>query len=252
MSTTDTTQTGGQTSGEPSTHTIGIIGAGNIGSTVAQLAVDAGHRVVIANSRGPETLADLVAQLGEGARAATAAEAAEAGDLVVVTVPLRAYRELPAQQLAGKVVLDTNNYYPDRDGHIAELDDHSATTSELVARHLAGASVVKVFNNIFFVALAALSKPAGDPARAALPIFGDDDDAKAVAVAFLDTLGYDAVDGGPLARSWRAENGRPVYVMPYAKDGDVATPAPADAATVRSLLEAAELNDPDQQPRTLS
>lgn len=235
-----------------SSQTVGIIGAGNIGSTVAKLALDAGHRVVIANSRGPETLADLVAQLGEGARAATAAEAAEAGDLVVVTVPLKAYRELPAEQLAGKVVLDTNNYYPDRDGHIAELDDHSSTTSELVARHLAGSSVVKVFNNIFFIALAALARPAGDPARAALPIFGDDDDAKVTATRFLDGLGYDAVDGGPLARSWRAENGRPVYVMPYAKDGDVSTPAPADAATVRSLLEAAELHDPAQQPKSLS
>ncbi|MBC3760855.1 NADPH-dependent F420 reductase [Quadrisphaera oryzae] len=242
-----TTETPGSSS-----LTVGIIGAGNIGSTLAKLAVDAGHRVVIANSRGPETLADLVAQLGEGARAATAAEAAQAGDLVVVTVPLKNYRELPAEQLAGKVVLDTNNYYPDRDGRIAELDDHSATTSELVARHLAGASVVKVFNNIFFVALAALSAPAGDPARAALPIFGDDDDAKATATRFLDSIGYDAVDGGPLARSWRSENGRPVYVMPYATNGDVSTPAPADAATVRSLLEAAELHDPAQQPKPLS
>ncbi|MGQ7296551.1 NADPH-dependent F420 reductase [Quadrisphaera sp. KR29] len=249
MSTTDTT--GAATTGS-SAQTIGIIGAGNIGSTVAKLALDAGYRVVIANSRGPETLADLVGQLGEGARAATAAEAAQAGDLVVVTVPLKAYRELPAEQLAGKTVIDTNNYYPDRDGRIAELDDHSTTTSELVARHLSGAHVVKGFNNIFFIALAALGRPAGDAQRTALPVFGDDDDAKAAATRFLDAIGYDVVDAGPLSRSWRAENGRPVYVMPYAKDGDVSTPAPADAATVRSLLDAAELNDPSQQPKTLS
>lgn len=236
------------TSTRPATgRTLGVIGAGNIGSTLAQLAVDAGYDVVIANSRGPETLADLVAELGPRVRAATAVEAAEAGDLVVVTVPLKAYRELPAAQLAGKVVLDTGNYYPDRDGRIAALDERTATTSGLVQEHLAGARVVKVFNNIFFVALAQLGRTAGAADRTALPVFGDDDAAKATAERFLDALGYDAVDGGTLAESWRSENGRPVYVMPYAADGDVSTPAPGSAATVRELLGRAVRDAADQQ-----
>src|SRR5919199_2309701 len=128
--------------------TIGLIGSGHIGSTVARLAVDAGHDVVLSNSRGPDTLTDLVDQLGPHARAATAAEAAAAGDLVVVTVPLKAYTSVPVEPLAGKIVLDTNNYYPQRDGHIAELDDESTTTSELLARQLPGAKVVKAFNHI--------------------------------------------------------------------------------------------------------
>src|SRR6476659_8403207 len=112
--------------------TIGLIGSGHIGSTVARLAVGAGHDVVLSNSRGPETLADLVAELGDHARAATSAEAAAAGDIVVVTVPLKAYRQVPVEPLRGKVVLDTNNYYPQRDGNIAELDDGSTTSSELL------------------------------------------------------------------------------------------------------------------------
>src|SRR6478735_5047095 len=141
--------------------TIGLIGSGHIGSTVARLAVAAGHDVVLSNSRGPETLADLVAELGDRARAATAAEAAEAGDIVVVTVPFKAYREVPVEPLRGKTVIDTNNYYPDRDGHIAELDDESTTTSELLQAHLPKSRVVKVFNNIYFEFLAVLNRPAG-------------------------------------------------------------------------------------------
>ena len=136
--------------------TIGLIGSGHIGSTVARLAVDAGHDVVLSNSRGPETLADLVAELGPRARAATAAEAAAAGDIVVVTIPLKAYREVPVEPLRGKIVIDTNNYYPQRDGHIAELDDGSTTSSELLQEHLPESHVVKAFNNIYFGHLAAL------------------------------------------------------------------------------------------------
>ena len=118
--------------------TIGLIGAGNIGSTVAHLAVGAGYDVVLSNSRGPETLADLVDELGPRARAATAEEAARAGDLVVVTVPLKNVRDVPVEPLRGKVVIDTCNYYPQRDGQVAELDAESTTTSELVQSHLAG------------------------------------------------------------------------------------------------------------------
>src|SRR5215211_2867710 len=171
--------------------TIGLIGSGNIGSTVARLAVDAGHDVVLSNSRGPETLADLVEQLGPHARAATAAEAAAAGDIVVVTVPLRAYRGVPVEPLSGKVVIDTNNYYPDRDGHIAELDDESTTTSELLQAHLPESRVVKAFNSIYVDQLGVLQRPAGSPERSVLPIAGDDEAAKQAVTGFLDSIGYD-------------------------------------------------------------
>src|SRR3954454_14387711 len=123
--------------------TIGLIGSGNIGSTVARLAVAAGHDVVMSNSRGPETLADLVSDLGDHARAATATEAAQAGDVVVVTIPLKNYREVPVEELAGKIVIDTMNYYPGRDGQIADLDSQSTTSSELLQAHLPASRVVK-------------------------------------------------------------------------------------------------------------
>lgn len=218
--------------------TIGLIGSGNIGSTVARLAVAAGHDVVLSNSRGPETLRDLVAELGPRARAATAAEAAGAGDIVVVTVPLRAYREIPAAPLAGKVVIDTNNYYPDRDGVFPELEDGSTTSGELLQKHLAGAHVVKGFNNIWFGHLRSLARPAGSADRSALPVAGDDAAAKQTVTAFLDSIGYDAVDAGPLAESRRFQPGTPVYGSAYGTYGDTAG-SPGGADAVRKLLDAA-------------
>jgi predicted dinucleotide-binding enzyme len=199
----------------PYVTTIGLIGSGNIGSTVARLAVAAGHDVVLSNSRGPETLTELVDELGPHARAATAAEAATAGELVVVTVPLKAYRAVPVEPLRGKVVLDTNNYYPQRDGQFPELDDESTTTSELLQAHLPESHVVKAFNNIFFKQLGTLARPAGDPTRSVLPIAGDDEAAKRTATAFLDSLGYDAYDVGPLAEGWRFQRDTAAYVQPY-------------------------------------
>src|SRR5881398_3408706 len=172
--------------------TIGLIGSGHIGSTVAQLAVDAGHDVVLSNSRGPDTLADLVKNLGPRARAATAEEAASAGDLVVVTIPLGAYPKVPVEPLRGKVVIDTMNYYPQRDGTIAELEDESTTTSELLQAHLPESHVVKGFNNIWYMHLGTLARPAGDPERSALPIAGDDEEAKRSVSQLLNSLGYDA------------------------------------------------------------
>jgi predicted dinucleotide-binding enzyme len=210
--------------------TLGIIGSGNIGSTVAHLAVAAGHDVVLANSRGPETLVDLVAELGPRARAATAQEAARAGDLVVVAVPLKAVGQLPADALRGKVVLDTGNYYPERDGQVPELDEAATTTSELVQRALPGSAVVKVFNNIFFKALRSLARPAGDPDRSGLLIAGDDAGAKTRVTALLDDLGFDAVDAGSLADSWRFERDAPAYGVPYATDGVWTAPRSASAA----------------------
>jgi predicted dinucleotide-binding enzyme len=219
--------------------TIGFIGAGMIGGTVARLSVAAGHHVVLSNSRGPQTLNDLVAELGPLASAGTTEQAAEAGDIVVVSIPLKAYRSVPAGPLAGKVVIDTNNYYPERDGHVAELDDGSLTSSGLLQRHLPDAHVVKVFNNIFFRHLASLARPHGAADRSALPIAGDDEQAKATVTEFLDSIGYDAVDTGPLAESLRQEPGSPAYGPPY---GSFADPAgtPADAAKIRAALAEAE------------
>lgn len=219
--------------------TIGLIGSGNIGGTVARLAVAAGYDVVLSNSRGPETLGELVAELGPRARAATAADAAAAGDIVVVTIPLKSYRDVPVEPLAGKVVIDTNNYYPQRDGHIAELDDESTTTSELLQAHLPTSHVVKVFNNIWFGALAALARPAGAADRTALAIAGDDADAKAQVTAFLDTIGYDAVDAGPLSEGWRYQRDTAAYVSLYLGPGGVEDMRSATAEQVRTALAAA-------------
>src|SRR4051795_13150290 len=162
--------------------TLGLIGSGHIGSTVARLAIAAGYDVVLSNSRGPETLGGLVAELGPHARAATAADAAAAGDIVVVTVPLKAYREVPVEPLRGKVVIDTNNYYPQRDGQIAELDAESTTTSELLQAHLPDSHVVKGFSNIYVDHLATLARASGDPDRSTLTIAGDDAAAKQAVV----------------------------------------------------------------------
>jgi 8-hydroxy-5-deazaflavin:NADPH oxidoreductase len=217
---------------------VGFIGSGHIGGTVARLSVAAGYDVVLSNSRGPETLAELVGELGPSARAVTSEEAASAGDLVVVSVPLHAYQGVPAGPLVGKLVLDTCNYSPARDGQIAELDDGSLTSSELVQRHLAGAHVVKAFNNIFYLHLLSLARPADYADRSFLPIAGDDADALAGASAFLDAIGYGAVDAGPLASSWRQQPGTPVYGPPYGAFSDpVGTPA--SEAIVRAALEQA-------------
>ncbi|WP_030599884.1 NADPH-dependent F420 reductase [Streptomyces fulvoviolaceus] len=196
-------------------HTLGIIGSGMIGGTVARLAAAAGLNVVVSNSRGPETLADLVAGLGPNARAATPEEAARAGDLVVAAVPFHAYGQLPAAALADRTVIDALVYYPDRDGPLAELDSGELTSSALVQRHLAGSRVVKAFNTIDFHHLSTLARPAGAADRSALPVAGADAAAKAQVTELLDVLGYDAVDAGALADSWRTAPGTPAYVQPY-------------------------------------
>jgi predicted dinucleotide-binding enzyme len=191
--------------------TIGLIGAGHIGSQVARLAVAHGYSVVISNSRGPETLAELVNELGPNARAATPLEAARAGDIVVVTIPLKSYRSVPVEPLAGKVVIDTNNYYPERDGHIPELDTESTTTSELLQSHLPKSKVVKAFNHIYAAQLTTDGRPPGTPNRRALVIAGDDPAAKAVVTKLLDEFGFDTVDAGPLKEGWRIQRDTPGY-----------------------------------------
>jgi 8-hydroxy-5-deazaflavin:NADPH oxidoreductase len=190
---------------------IGIIGSGNIGGTLAQAFAAAGHEVMVSNSRGPETLSDLADRLGSNGRAGTAQEAAGFGDVVVVSIPLGRYRELPADELAGKVVLDTINYYPSRDGRFAELDQDRTTSSELVQQHL-GARLVKVFNAIFWEHLRDAGRPAGDPKRLALPISGDDAEAKQLAAGLIDEIGVDTVDAGDLASGGRKyQTGAPLY-----------------------------------------
>jgi predicted dinucleotide-binding enzyme len=193
--------------------TLGIIGAGHIGSQVARVAVANGYDVVIANSRGPETLAGLVAELGDRATAATAADAAAAGDVVVVTVPLGKIDQLPVEQLAGKIVLDTNNYYFERDGHIDALDRGETTTSELLQAQLPTSRIAKAFNHIFAADITTDGSPAGTPDRRALATAGDDAEAVAFVTRFYDEAGFDTVNVGSLSESWRVERGRPAYVV---------------------------------------
>ena len=191
--------------------TVGFIGSGQIGSAIARLAIEAGHQVVLSNSRGPETLADTAAELGPRASAATSGEAAAAGDIVVVTVPVKAFPNLPAAPLAGKTVIDTCNYGPERDGHIPELDGKSLTSSELLLRYIPDAMLVKAFNNVFFKHLLSLARPAGAADRSYLPIAGDSAPAKAAVTEFIDSIGYSVVDAGPLADSWPQATGTPVW-----------------------------------------
>jgi len=191
--------------------TIGLIGAGHIGSQVARLAIKSGYDVVISNSRGPETLSSLIAELGPKACAGTTLEAAKAGDIVVVTIPLKSFRQVPVEPLQGKIVIDTNNYYPQRDGHIPELDNESTTTSELLQAHLPKSKVVKAFNHIYAAELTTHGLPAGTPNRRALVIAGDDVEAKATVTKLLDQFGFDTVDAGPLAEGWRIQRDTPGY-----------------------------------------
>jgi predicted dinucleotide-binding enzyme len=193
--------------------TLGIIGAGHIGSQVARAAISAGYDVVISNSRGPETLSELVADLGPKARAATADEAGGAGDVVVVTVPLHALSKIPVEPLAGKIVLDTNNYYFERDGRIEALDKGETTTSQLLQEHLPTSKVVKAFNHIGSGDITVDVAPAGAPNRRALATSSDFPEAVDFVVKLYDELGFDAVDVSPLSESWRVERDRPAYVV---------------------------------------
>ncbi len=217
--------------------TVGLIGSGMIGGTVARLSVATGHEVVLSNSRGPETLEELASELGPLARAGTGAQASGA-DIVVVAIPVRAYPGVAAGPLAGQIVIDAGNYYPQRDGHIAELDSGAATSSGLLQRHLPASHVVKAFNNIFFKHLLSLARPGGAADRTFLPIAGDDPAAKQAVTAFLDSIGYGTVDAGSLADSWRHEPGTPVYGAPYGPFAlEAGTPASED--TIRAALAAA-------------
>lgn len=178
---------------------IGIIGAGHIGANVAKLFVNAGHEIAVANSRGAETLRELVAELGENARAVSTEEAAKFGEIVFVSIPFGKYKELPAAAFDGKIVVDSNNYYAERDGVFAELDENSTTSSELLAEHLRGARVVKGFNTIWFEHLKTqgdMNKPIEE--RRAIFIAGDDAESKKTVAKLIEEIGFAPVDTGIL------------------------------------------------------
>jgi 8-hydroxy-5-deazaflavin:NADPH oxidoreductase len=190
---------------------IGIIGAGFIGGTLTRRLTELGHTVRVANSRDPQTLSDLAGETG--ARAVWANEAATDADLVIVSIPQKSVVDLAAGIVstakAGAPVIETNNYYPQRDGYIAEIEA-GTPESVWVSQHL-GAPVFKVFNGIFWKHLLENGLPSGTAGRIALPVAGDDPEAKKVVLALVDELGFDPVDAGALAESWRQQPGTPVY-----------------------------------------
>jgi len=192
---------------------IGVIGAGHIGANAARLFVKAGHHVVISNSRGPQTLETLVEELGDNATAGTVEQARDFGDIVFISIPLAKYTDLPTNGWEDKIAIDSNNYYPERDGNIAELDSGTTTSSELLLQHLAGARVVKGFNTIWFEHLRSqgnLELPLDE--RRAIFIAGDDSDAKAVVAKLIEEIGFAAVDTGFLAVGGRTQQpGTAIY-----------------------------------------
>ena len=212
---------------------IGIIGSGNVGSTLVRHLTALGHQVTVANSRGPASLAALAAETG--ATAATAEQAARAADVVIIAVPEKAVPQLPRDVLAASsaVVVDTGNYYPSRDGRIAEIEDGIAE-SAWVARVLGVPSgrVVKAFNNIVAPSLATRGVPAGTPGRVALSVAGDDPRAKVAILGLVDALGFDGIDAGSVADSWRQQPGSPAYCRDLDADGLREALAQGDAGRI--------------------
>ncbi|WJV41120.1 NAD(P)-binding domain-containing protein [Raoultella terrigena] len=194
---------------------IGIIGAGFVGRSIAKLALQAGHDVMLSNSRGPQTLFSLRPMIG--CQVGSADEAAEFGEVVVIAVPLSAINALPVAGIKNKHVIDAVNYYPQRDGDIAELDSGQTTTSELLARNLPTARITKAFNAIPMTQLESDGLAAGAENRRALPLAGDDQEGKTIAAALYDAFGFDALDVGPLSEGWRFERGTPAYCVPMSR-----------------------------------
>jgi predicted dinucleotide-binding enzyme len=192
--------------------TIGIIGSGHVGANIAKAAIANGYDVVLSNSQGPETLTGLVRELGPRARAATPAEAAAQGDFAVVAIPLPAVGQVPAEPLAGKVVIATINYFPGRPGHVAAIDNGTTTAPGMLQAHLPSSRVVRAFSMINAAEMSGDGHPKGDPQRRALALAGDDPDAKRLVAHLYDQFGFDAVDIGGLAESWRLDAGQPAFV----------------------------------------
>lgn len=195
---------------------IGIIGSGNIGSTLAGYFTKLGHKVVIANSRGPETLTDIAEKMG--AKATTSKQAAGAKDMVVLAIPQKAMVNLPIDILSDSkaIVVDAGNYYPSRDGEIREIAN-GATDSEWVSQVI-GHPIIKAFNNIVAPSLASKAVPSGDAKRIALSVAGDDAEQKQTLMKLIDEIGFDAIDGGLLSESWRQQPGEPAYCQDLDKE----------------------------------
>jgi len=194
---------------------IGIIGSGNIGATAARLFAGAGHNIAISNSRGPETLRDLVDGIGEKARAVTVEEAVDFGEVVLVAIPLFAYETLPADRLAGKIVVDATNYYPGRDG---SLDFGGRTSSEVISGHLPGARLVKAFNTMYYETLATAGSEA-EESRLVLFVAGDEEEAKDVVSRLIREIGFSPVDTGSLREGGRRQQpGSPIYNTPMTEE----------------------------------
>jgi len=192
---------------------IGIIGSGKIGATAARLFVDAGHAVAIANSRGPDSLNELVQDLGESARAATVEDAASSAELVLVAIPFGRYRDLPAETLRDKIVVDAMNYYPGRDGQFPGLDEDATTSTELFAAHLPNARVVKAFNTMMWTNLRERGSQGPLAERLVMFVAGDDQEAKERVSALIEQIGFAPVDTGSLADGGRLQQpDSPVYV----------------------------------------
>jgi predicted dinucleotide-binding enzyme len=191
---------------------IGVIGAGRVGSTLARHFTAAEHQVLLANSRGPQTLRTLAFELGDNAYPGTAEEAAEFGEVVVVAVPFRGFEEVPVEGTAGKPVIDTTNYDPRRDGHYPQLDDNSTTSSEMLQAHLPGAHVIKAFNAMRWDHIRDYGRPGGALTRYGIPVSGDDSAAKLTVVDLIDEMGFEPVDAGDLAHGGRRHQpGTPVF-----------------------------------------
>lgn len=196
---------------------IGIIGAGFIARAVTAVTMKSGHEVMVSNSRGPDTLFSLTGTTG--CKAGTPAEAAAFGELVVIAIPLKAYQSIPVTELVGKIVLDANNYYPVRDGHIEALDRGQLTSSELLAQHLPKSRIVKAFNAIVAADIEKDGGSAGAADRRALPIAGDDTTAKRIVSELFEEIGFDVVDAGPLKEGYRFQPDTAAYCVRLDKVG---------------------------------
>jgi 8-hydroxy-5-deazaflavin:NADPH oxidoreductase len=192
--------------------TIGIIGSGHVGSNLARAALAHGYSVVLSNSQGPDSLAGLVADLGPGATGASPEQAARAADFAIVAIPVTTIDQVPVEPLAGKVALATINYFPQRDGHIADIDDGRVTVPGLLQRHLPASKVVRAFSMLDAADMSGDGHPPGDPKRRALALAGDDEQAKQLVARLYDEFGFDALDLGGLDESWRVDPGQKAFV----------------------------------------
>jgi 8-hydroxy-5-deazaflavin:NADPH oxidoreductase len=197
----------------PNMTTIGIIGSGHVGSNLAKAAIAHGYDVVLSNNQGPDSLADLVGELGPHARAAAPAQAAADSDFAIVAIPITTVDQVPVEPLAGKVVIATINYFPQRDGHIPAIDDGTTTAPGVLQAHLPASRVVRAFSMINAGEMSGDGHPAGDPARRALALAGDDPAAKQLAAGLYEEFGFDALDIGGLDESWRLDPGQPAFVV---------------------------------------